>query len=246
MNILLTIQYDGKDFFGWQIQDGKRTVQGDIEQALYNLFKEKISIRGASRTDTGVHALSQLALFKYDCKIPMEKLPFAINSFLKRDVVITNATLVSDDFHPQYSVYKKTYRYKIYNGSFNNPILRNYTEFVHTPLNILNMQKACKYFIGEYDFKAFCASGSMAKTTVREIYNISVEKNDENIFTIEVTGNGFLYNMVRIIAGTLIEIGIGKYEPSYIKEIINSKDRKKAGRTANAKGLTLYKIYYNL
>lgn len=245
MNILLTIQYDGKDFFGWQIQNSKRTVQGDIEEALYHLFKEKICIRGASRTDTGVHANCQLAVFKYDCKIPMNKLPFAINSFLKRDVVITNATTVSDDFHPQYSVYKKTYRYKIYNSNFNNPLFRNYAEFVHKPLDIIKMNEACKYFIGKYDFKAFCSTGSTSKTTIREIYEIFVKKDEENIFTIEVTGNGFLYNMVRIIAGTLIEIGIGKYPPEYVEEIISSKNRKKAGRTASSKGLTLYKIYYN-
>ena len=245
MNILLTIRYDGTNFSGWQIQSGKRTVQGDIEKALKNLFNEEISIRGASRTDAGVHAMCQIALFKYDCKIPLEKLPFAINSFLNRDIVIINAKEVSEEFHPQYSVYKKMYHYKIYNDSFNNPINREYTEFVHTPLNIEKMQEACQYFIGEYDFKAFCASGAMSKTTVREIYNLSVEKNDENIITIKVTGNGFLYNMVRIIAGTLIEIGLLKYEPSYVKEIINSKNRKNAGRTANAKGLTLAKIYYN-
>lgn len=244
MNILLTIRYDGTNFFGWQSQNNKRTVQGNIEQALSNLFNEKISIRGASRTDTGVHALSQIALFKHNCNIPLEKLPFAINSLLNRDIVIIDAKEVSEDFHPQYNVYKKTYQYKIYNDKFINPINRNYTEFVHIPLNLKKMQEACKYFIGEHDFKAFCASGGFSKTTIRKIYDISVEKNNENIITIEVTGNGFLYNMVRIIAGTLIEIGSLKYPPEYIQKIINSKDRRNAGRTANAKGLTLTKIYY--
>ncbi len=246
MNILLTIRYNGTNFSGWQAQSGKKTIQGDIEEALKNLFNEEISIRGASRTDAGVHAMCQLALFKYDCKIPLEKLPFAINSFLKRDIVIINAKEVSNEFHPQYSVYKKTYEYKIYNDIFNNPMLKEYTEFVSTPLNIEKMKQACQYFIGEYDFKAFCASGAMSKTTIREIYNLSVEKNKDNVITITITGNGFLYNMVRIIAGTLIEIGCLKYEPEYVKEIINSKDRKKAGRTASAKGLTLKKIYYNI
>ncbi len=243
MKVLLNIMYDGTNFFGWQKQQDKRTVQHEIEKALKSLFKKDIPIRGASRTDAKVHALDQLAVFKHDFNIPMQKLPFAINSFLPKDIVITNATIVPDDFHPQKNVYKKTYIYKIYNNSFNNPLLINYAEFINKKLDIKKMQDACKYFIGEYDFKAFCATKSYAKTTIRTIYNLNIE-NKENFITIKITGNGFLYNMVRIITGTLIDIGMQKKPPSCIKEIINSKNRANAGATASAKGLYLYKIYY--
>ena len=244
-NILLTISYDGTNYFGWQKQDNVKTIQGDLEKALSNLFRQDINIRGASRTDTGVHALCQLALLKHKTNIPIDRLPLAINSFLpNREIVLTNAIYVNEDFHPQNSVYKKTYQYKIYNAPFLNPMLRNYTEFVHKPLDIEKMNIAAKYFLGEHDFKAFCAAGSMAKTTIRTIYDLKITKQD-SIVTIEITGNGFLYNMVRIIAGTLIDIGLDKKQPQNIPYIINSKDRQKAGKTASACGLTLYKIYYN-
>nr|WP_317359637.1 tRNA pseudouridine(38-40) synthase TruA [uncultured Tyzzerella sp.] len=244
-NILLTVAYDGTNYFGWQKQDNVKTIQGEMEKALSQLFKENITIRGASRTDTGVHALSQLALLKHKTNIPIERLPLAINSFLNnKEIVITNAIYVDEDFHPQNSVYKKTYQYKIYNAPFLNPLLRNYTEFVHKPLNIEKMQQATKYFLGEHNFKAFCASGSMAKTTIRTIYDLKID-NKDNIITIEITGNGFLYNMVRIIAGTLIDIGHNKKQPEDIKNIILCEDRQKAGKTASACGLTLYKIYFN-
>lgn len=245
MNILLTLQYDGTNFCGWQKQNNVRTVQKELEACLSKLFKKEITVRGSSRTDAGVHALSQLVLLTHKSNIPIEKLPIAINSNLPfKDLVVTKATLVSNEFHPQKNIYKKTYRYKIYNGETLNPLLRNYTEFVYTPLNIKKMQDACKYFIGKQDFKAFCSSGNTTKTTIREIYNISVFKEDENIIIIEVTGNGFLYNMVRIIAGTLIEIGNLKKSPESIKDIVISKNRINAGKTASAKGLILYETYY--
>lgn len=244
-NILLTVAYDGTNYFGWQKQDNVKTIQGEIEKALSQLFKEDITIRGASRTDTGVHALSQLALLKYKTNIPIGRLPLAINSFLNnKEIVITNALYVDEDFHPQNSVYKKTYQYKIYNAPFLNPLLRNYTEFVYKPLNIEKMRQASKYFLGEHNFKAFCAAGSMAKTTIRTIYDLKIDIKD-NIIIIEITGNGFLYNMVRIIAGTLIDIGHNKKQPEDIKNIILSEDRQKAGKTASSCGLTLYKIYFN-
>ncbi len=243
MNILLTISYDGTNYFGWQRQKNQITVQEEIETALSKLMKKDIEVRGASRTDTGVHAYSQAAFFKTETTIPVEKLPYAINSFLPDDIVVINARLVSDEFHPQYSVIKKTYQYKILNSEFRDPKLRNYAEFERKPLDISKMQEACKYFIGTFDFNAFCASGSTAKTTVRTIFDLSVSKNGD-IIDIEVTGNGFLYNMVRIIAGTLIYVGSGKIKPQDIKNIIESKDRTLAGKTASACGLTLMKIYY--
>ncbi|WP_317367534.1 tRNA pseudouridine(38-40) synthase TruA [uncultured Tyzzerella sp.] len=245
-NILLTVSYDGTNYFGWQKQDNVKTIQGEIEKALSNLFKENISIRGASRTDTGVHALCQLVLLKYKTNIPIDRLPLAINSFLNnKEIVVTNATYVDESFHPQNSVYKKTYQYKIYNAPFLNPLVKHYTEFVHRPLDIEKMKLATKYFLGEHDFKAFCATGSMSKTTVRTIYDLTINKQD-GIITIEITGNGFLYNMVRIIVGTLIDVGHNRKQPEDIKDIIASKDRQKAGKTASACGLTLYKIYFDI
>ena len=244
-NILLTLSYDGTNYFGWQKQPNVKTVQEELEKALKTLLKKEISIRGASRTDTGVHALCQLALLKDKTTIPINKMPLAINSCLNtKEIVVTDAIYVNEDFHPQNNVYKKTYQYKIYNAPFLNPLIRNYAEFVHRPLDIEKMIEASKYFLGEYDFKAFCSAGSMAKTTVRTIYDLNIDKKDD-IVSIEITGNGFLYNMVRIIAGTLIDIGLNKKRPEDIKDIILSKDRQKAGKTASACGLTLYKIYFN-
>jgi len=243
MNVLLTLSYDGTGYFGWQRQKNQISVQQRLEEALSALLKKDIQVRGASRTDTGVHALGQAALFKTETTIPIEKFPYAINSFLPEDIVVTEARIVSDNFHPQYSVLKKTYQYKILNSEFREPRIRNYSEFVRQNIDIEKMREACGYFIGTYDFNAFCASGSTAKTTVRTIFDLSVFKNG-NIIDIEVTGNGFLYNMVRIIAGTLIYVGIGKFQPSFIKEIIESKDRTLAGKTAGAGGLTLMRIYY--
>lgn len=243
MNILLTVAYDGTNYFGWQRQKNFISVQQRLEEALSELMKKEVTVRGASRTDTGVHALGQAALLKTETTIPVNRIPYAVNSFLPQDIRVVGARLVSDDFHPQYSVLKKTYQYKILNSEFKNPMLRNYSEFVREPLDAEKMKAACEYFIGTYDFKAFCASGSTAKTTVRTIFDLSVLKNGD-IIDIEVTGNGFLYNMVRIIAGTLIYVGMGKFKPDYIKDIIISKNRTLAGKTVGAGGLTLMKIYY--
>jgi len=243
MNILITISYDGTNYFGWQKQNGFATIQQKIEDALSFLLKKNVSVRGSSRTDTGVHSLGQRALFKEDISIPMDKLPYAINSFLPNDIVVTYAEIVDDNFHPQYSVLKKTYEYKILNSDFKNPMLINYTDFVRGNIDVKKMQDACKYFIGEHNFKSFCASGSTAKTTIRTIYDLTVEKK-ENIITIRVTGNGFLYNMVRIIAGTLIYVGQCKIKVSDIPYIIEAEDRTKAGKTAAACGLTLINIKY--
>ncbi len=244
MKILLTVAYDGSNYFGWQVQNNFVTVQQKIEQALSNLLKKDISVRGASRTDTGVHAMAQGVVFETDTTIPISKLPYAINSFLPDDIVVTKAREVGKDFHPQYSVLNKTYEYKILNAEFKNPKLIKYTDFYRGKLDIEKMQNACKYFIGEYDFKAFCASGSQAKTTVRKIYFLDVQKNDD-IITIKINGNGFLYNMVRIIAGTLLYVGSGKIKPEEISEIIKSKDRAKAGKTLAPNGLTLMEVNYD-
>ncbi|MDO5388913.1 MAG: tRNA pseudouridine(38-40) synthase TruA [Clostridia bacterium] len=243
MKVLLTVAYDGSGYYGWQIQNNFVTVQQKIEEALSELLHQKISVRGASRTDTGVHAMAQGAVFNAETTIPVNKIPYALNSFLPDDIVITGAREVSEEFHPQYSVIDKTYEYKILNSEFKNPKLVRYTDFVRYKLDIDKMKEACKYFIGEHDFKAFCASGSTAKTTVRTIYSLEVKKEDD-IITISVTGSGFLYNMVRIIAGTLVYVGLGKIKPNEIENIINSRDRTKAGKTLAPNGLTLMEVRY--
>ena len=187
--------------------------------------------------------MGQGALYKAEQNIPVERLPYAVNAFLPNDIVVNKAYIVDDDFHPQYSVIDKTYEYKIQNADFRDPTLNNYTDFIHYRLDIENMQKACRFFLGEHDFKAFCASGSDAKTTVRTIYDLSVKK-EGRIISIKVRGNGFLYNMVRIIAGTLVYVGLGKIAPEEITDIINSRDRARAGKTLIPNGLTLLEVNY--
>lgn len=243
MRILIRISYDGSNYFGWQRQNGFISVQQKVEEALSALLKQNISIRGSSRTDTGVHAMAQGAVFEADTTIPMDKLPYALNSFLPKDIVVWEAMEVNGEFHPQYSVTDKTYEYKIQNSKFRNPKLCNYTDFVRYDLNIELMKKACCYFIGEHDFKAFCASGAQSKTTVRTIYDLTLEK-EKDIVNIKVRGNGFLYNMVRIIVGTLVEVGKGKIMPEQIQDIILSKDRARAGKTMAPNGLTLMEVNY--
>ena len=179
MKVLLTVAYDGSGYYGWQIQKNFVTVQQKVEEALSALLRKKVEVRGASRTDTGVHAMAQGVVFSEKMTIPVEKLPYAINSFLPEDIVVTGARKVDEDFHPQYSVIDKTYEYKILNAEFKNPKLIKYTDFVRYKLDVDKMREACKYFIGEHDFKAFCASGSTAKTTVRTIYSLEVEKDNK-------------------------------------------------------------------
>ena len=243
MNILLIVAYDGTNYYGWQRQSGFMTVQQRLEEALAQLYKKDIVVWGSSRTDTGVHCMGQGALYKTEQNIPIDRLPYAVNAFLPNDIVVNKAYIVDDDFHPQYSVIDKTYEYRIQNADFRDPMLNNYTDFIHYRLDIEKMQQACRYFLGEHDFKAFCASGSDAKTTVRTIYELSVKKEGRMI-AIRVRGNGFLYNMVRIIAGTLVYVGLGKIAPEEITDIIESRDRARAGKTLVPNGLTLLEVNY--
>ncbi len=243
MRILLKVSYDGSNYYGWQRQKGFVTVQEKLEEGLSALMGKEISVRGASRTDTGVHALAQGAVFETDTTIPIANIPYALNSFLPDDIVITGAREVDDSFHPQYSVLDKTYEYLILNDEFRDPKLIKYTDFIREKLDIDKMKEACPYFLGEHDFKAFCASGSTAKTTVRTIYSLTVDKR-KNIVCIKITGSGFLYNMVRIIAGTLADVGKGKLKPEDIEEIISSRDRTRAGKTLAPNGLTLTEVHY--
>jgi tRNA pseudouridine38-40 synthase len=242
-NILLTITYDGTNYNGWQKQPNGIGIQEKIEEACYKIFKQNLKVIGASRTDTGVHALGQRGLISIDTNIPIDRIPYALNSALPKDIVIRDAKEVSEDFHPRYSAIEKTYHYQILNEKFQIPQYRNISAFISIDLDINEMNRAAQSFIGTYDFTSFCSTGSSVKTTVRTIYKSSVQKQSPFII-FEVTGNGFLYNMVRIMAGTLIEVGIGKKEPSDIKDIILSKNRNLAGKTAPPQGLTLIEINY--
>ena len=246
-NIKLTIEYDGKDFNGWQKQPDNAvpTVQGEVEKALSDFFKKEITVIGASRTDRGVHALGQRAVIDVDTTVPIEKLPLAVRPFMPEDIVITDAIVVDDDFHPRFNCVNKTYVYKIYNGQYKNPICRKYTEFCYKHLDENKMNEASKAFLGIHDFKAFAASGNSSKTTVRTVFDIGV-KREGDFVSITVTGDGFLYNMIRIIAGTLMLAGEGRISYKDIEEVILSLDRAKAGKTAGPEGLTLLQINYDI
>lgn len=244
-NIKLTIEYDGKLFGGWQKQPNKLNIQGEIEKAIYNVTGEKVELIGSGRTDAGVHSLGQVANFKTDNQtISIDKMPMAINSQLKNSIIIKDAVEVDEKFHSRYNAKHKTYRYVINNSKYGSAINRNYEYHFPIKLDANKMQEAAKYLIGEHDFKAFKSSGTSSKSSIRIIYDAKVYKKDDDI-CIELTGNGFLYNMVRIIAGTLLDVGIGKILPEDIKEIIESKDRQKAGKTLPAQGLFLVKVEYD-
>lgn len=242
-NIRLTIEYDGKDFNGWQKQPNKLNIQGEIERAIEEITGEKVDLIASGRTDAGVHALAQMANFKTNSNLPVEKYPIALNTKLKKSIRIQKAEEVEEDFHSRYHCKQKTYRYVINNSEQGSSIYRNLEYFVPNKLNVEKMQEAVKYFEGEHDFKAFKASGTSSKSSVRIIYKAKVEKQGDRII-IELTGNGFLYNMVRIIAGTLVDVGLGKIEPDEIPEIIENGERSRAGKTLPPQGLYLVKVEY--
>ncbi|CEQ27024.1 tRNA pseudouridine(38-40) synthase TruA [Paraclostridium sordellii] len=241
-NIKLTIQYNGKNYCGWQKQNDSLGVQGTIEQAIKEITSEDVKITGSGRTDAGVHALGQVANFNTESSIPIEKIPSALNSKLPKDISIINAEEMPLDFHSRYCAKGKTYRYMIYNNSYRTPIYNNISYFVKYDLDLEKMQKEAKSLIGTYDFKGFMSSGSSVKDTVRTIYDIQIIKQ-EDLIVIEVQGNGFLYNMVRIIVGTLVDIGRGRIN-SDMSSIIESKSRSMSGHTAPAQGLFLKKVDY--
>lgn len=242
-NIKLELQYDGTSYHGWQRQINALSVQQIIEDTLSKITGECISVVGCGRTDAGVHANSYIANFKSGTKIPSEKLHYALNSRLPRDIRCIRAENVDDDFHSKYCAKKKKYSYYILNSNIPNVFKSKYTWQYKHPLNVENMQKAAKAFVGTHDFVGFASAGLTVKTTVRTIYSLNVYEEGD-IITIDVVGNGFLYNMVRIIAGTLVFIGGGKINVNDIKNIIDSCDRNRAGITAPPQGLFLTEVYY--
>ncbi len=314
--ILLRVAYDGTNYHGWQLQPNAATIEGELNRALCALTGEEIVVTGASRTDAGVHALGNVAVFDTTSRIPAEKFSYALNQRLPEDIVIQSSKQVADDFHPRHCDCRKTYEYDILNRTFPLPADRNTAYFLYGTLDIEAMQKACQAFLGEHDFASFCAAGAQVQTTVRTIYSLTVEcrplteagtpvspasgeavnaadgkhgeqvqqaqsasgemlnaaagESDEQVqqaqpesgetaipaaggtnagsadqlLTICVKGNGFLYNMVRIIAGTLVEVGRGHIKPEEVAGIIAAKDRANAGPTAPARGLRLVEIEY--
>ena len=241
--IMLIVAYEGTNYCGWQVQPNGVTVEGVLNEKLSELLGESIVVTGASRTDSGVHSYGNVAIFDTETRIPPEKISYALNQRLPDDIVIQQSGEVRSDFHPRHCNSKKTYEYRILNRRFPIPMLRRDTYFYHYPLDVAKMQQAADYLLGEHDFQSFCSPATSAKTTVRMIFSLDVITQGA-IIAIRVTGNGFLYNMVRIIAGTLIEVGSGAREPEQMSEILAASDRSAAGPTAPAHGLTMIGIEY--
>ena len=252
-NILLTIEYDGTNFCGWQKQPNARTAQGVIEEALSIVCKQPISVDGTSRTDGRVHALGQRASFSGEFGIPTDRLAIAVNNILagrssepgtNADIRIVKAEEVPEGFHARFSSKGKMYRYIIRNAKDMPVFLRNYRYHVDRELNLEVMQNAAKQIVGTHDFACFQAAGSNPRlTTVRTIHSLEIKRNAKDII-LEISGDGFLYNMVRIITGTLIDVGLGKIDSNQVVNIIESKDRQLAGHTAPPQGLYLVEVYY--
>lgn len=241
--VKLVVAYDGTNYHGWQVQDNGITIEEVLNRTISELVQEDIKVIGASRTDAGVHACGNVAVFDTESRIPGDKFSFALNQRLPEDIRIQESCEVDANFHPRYADTVKTYEYNILNRRFELPSKRLYATFCYYPMDIERMNQAAAYLVGEHDFKSFCSAGAQVQTTVRTIYAVNVTKEDDMVH-IRITGNGFLYNMVRIIAGTLMQVGTGLMEPEQVKEILEARDRSKAGPTAVAKGLTLVEIRY--
>ena len=243
MRYMLRVAYDGTEYCGWQIQPGLRTVEGTLKSALNKLMGTDVPMIGASRTDAGVHAEGNVAVFDCETTIPSDKIKYALNNLLPEDIVVVESSAVEDNFHPRHCDCRKTYQYRILNTALPDPNRRRNTYFYRGRLDIDSMRRAAEYIVGTHDFVCFMASGSQVKDTVRTVYSLELERKDD-IITMTIQGNGFLYNMVRIMAGTLYYVPIGKIKPDEIKNIILSKERDKAGKTAPPNGLFLSKVNY--
>lgn len=241
--IKLTVAYDGTAYCGWQIQPNGITVEEVLNRELSGLTGEDIKVTGASRTDAGVHAEGNVAVFDTQTGIPSERIAYALNRRLPEDIAAVKSEEVPGDWHPRYQASVKTYEYRILNREMPDPVCRFTTFHVSYSLDLDAMREAAEYLKGEHDFKSFCSVHTDVKDTVRTIYDLTLEK-EEDIITIQISGNGFLYNMVRIIAGTLIDVGRGAYPPEKVKEILRAKNREKAAATAPARGLVLKNIRY--
>jgi tRNA pseudouridine38-40 synthase len=251
-NVKLTVAYDGSDFSGYELQPGKRTIRGELEQTLKRLYKTPVKLFSSSRTDAGVHALGNVASFAAPSEIEISHLPAALNSLLPGDIRVVGARAVGDKFNARFDAKSKTYEYLIFNGRITPPSIRKIAWQVKPQLDLAAMKKAAKYLAGKHDFSSFCAAGSDDKDFFRTIHSFVIRHSSLVIWSGEkyrvlrfrVTGNGFLYKMVRNLVGTLVEAGLGQREPGEIKEILLAKDRRRAGKTAPARGLCLIKVTY--
>ena len=244
-NILITISYDGTNYVGWQSQQGGRSIEQAVKKAVERLVGEEVTIYGSGRTDSKVHAIGQTASFYTSSSIDIEKIPFGINNYLNKDIRVISAVEVGDDFHARYSAKGKEYIYYIYNKNIMNPIFLNKMTHIFYYLDIDKMREAAYNLIGVHDFKGFSKKGSNVKSTIREIYDIDIQK-DGNIISIKISGSGFLYNMVRIIVATLVDIGRGKFEVERVEEILKTGDRNLAKVTLGPEGLYLNRVFYDL
>lgn len=242
--VRLTVAYDGTNYHGWQVQNNGITIESELNRCLSDLFGERIEVIGASRTDAGVHALGNIAIFDTAARMPAEKVSYALNQRLPEDIRVQCSEEVAPDWHPRRCESRKTYEYRIYRGEFPMPVKRLYSHFTYRPLNVAAMREAAAYLVGEHDFKSFCQAGAQVESTVRTVYKLDVEEQGAEL-VIRVCGNGFLYNMVRIIAGTLMEVGEGKREAQQMWDILEKRDRSAAGPTAPAHGLTLVEYQFS-
>lgn len=239
----LVVAYDGTGYCGWQMQPNGQSVESVLNEQLTKLLGEPIQVIGASRTDSGVHALGNRAVFDTNTRIPSDKICFALNQRLPQDIAIQSSREVPPEFHPRHTNSTKIYQYRILNRRLPVPTKRFYTYFVYVPLNLELMQQAAGYLVGKHDFKSFCSARTQVTDTVREIYSLELAREGDEI-VVTVTGAGFLYNMVRIIVGTLLKVGMHVYPPEHVAEILEARDRAAAGPKAPAQGLTLMEIRY--
>ncbi len=243
MNYKMTMAYDGTNYHGWQRQKNGITVQEVLEDVLSEMFGVETVVTGCSRTDAGVHARIYVCSFCGETTIPADKIPFVLNTKLPDDIRVYKCEEVSDDFNARFHTVTKAYEYKIVNRAFQNPLLRNFAWHYPIELDVEKMQKAAEIIKGKHDFASFCAAGSVVKSTVRNITELTVRK-DGDIITVRAAADGFLYNMVRIIVGTLVYVGNGKLSENDIKDLIEKKDRREMGITAPPQGLSLVEVNY--
>lgn len=243
MTYKLTMAYDGTAYHGWQVQKNGITVQEVLQNVLKDIFKADIAVTGCSRTDAGVHAKTYVCSFSADTTIPPGKIPFVLNTHLPEDIRAYNCSAVEDGFNARFQTVTKAYEYKIVNRPFQDPLMRNFAWHYPVKLDVEKMRKAAQIIKGERDFAAFCAAGSKVKTTVRNVTELSV-KEEDGIITVRAAANGFLYNMVRIIVGTLVYVGNGKLSVEDVKTALEKKDRRLCGITAPPQGLALVEVNY--
>ena len=241
--VMLIVAYDGTEYHGWQVQPNARTIEGELNRCLSELLQEDIQVIGASRTDAGVHAKGNIAVFDTDARMPAEKISYALNQRLPKDIVIQKSCQVDADFHPRHCDTRKTYSYHIYRGEFPMPLRTRYSYFTYVPLDVTKMREAAAFFLGEHDFKSLCSANTQVESTVRTIEFLDVTEDDQEL-VITIRGNGFLYNMVRIIAGTLVDVGRGFLAVEDIPNILKACNRERAGQTLPACGLVLEKYEF--